>query len=191
MIVDHGYLEATNLFPGVLIRTTKVVAIDGMDPVASAFWSCILGWSDIGQEMLLGCAATLPDDAAAGDAWVARPAAPSEGGPAHRLPPRHHPRPRRNRHPVPTIGLPEGTGQQIVTKTVNLWIDCIDEVSGQTAALATKASKGQATAADIAAYSASVGARIASDPWRFVEALTAERPTRPTRPPRPNTGRQS
>jgi hypothetical protein len=85
-----------------------------------------------------------------------------------------------------------------VTKTVNLLIDCINEVSAQTAALASKASKGQATPEDLATYSASIGARIASDPWRFLDALAKPtvaprpiRPPRPKRPPRPTAEGQS
>jgi hypothetical protein len=173
VLVDQGYLEVTNLNPGVLVRTSKVVRIDGMNPVASAMWSCVLGWVDIGQEMILGCARTLPDDAAAGDEWISREigldAAPDTAA-------------------TPTIGLPEGTRQRLVFATVNELTDCIDEVSKEAAALAKKASTRRATIADVASFSAAIGARLASDPWRFLEALT--KPAKPPRPPAPNAGRQ-
>jgi hypothetical protein len=38
--------------------------------------------------------------------------------------------------------------------------------------LADKWLSGQLTAEDLAQYSAEVGARIASDPWKFIQAIT-------------------
>jgi hypothetical protein len=50
--------------------------------------------------------------------------------------------------------------------------DCVQELSVKQFDLADKWLAGQLTVADLTQFSAEVGARIASDPWKFLQAIS-------------------
>lgn len=49
---------------------------------------------------------------------------------------------------------------------------CVEELTVKQFDLADKWMSGQLTVAELAQHSAEVGARIASEPWRFIQAIT-------------------
>jgi hypothetical protein len=65
--VDSGYIVVQPLVAqqtsalGVRVHTSKEVRIQGVSPTATAAMSCLLGWADMGREMLLNATKIAPE----------------------------------------------------------------------------------------------------------------------------------
>jgi hypothetical protein len=58
-----------------------------------------------------------------------------------------------------------------VALAVEMVNECIDEMSKKSAAIAAKWATGVAPVAETVTYSADLAARLATDPWRYLERL--------------------
>lgn len=159
---DRGYLNVEKLGEnGVRVRTKKVVHIDSLSPIAQNQWVCITGYGSISMDMILGGAEDPPKGA---KPWKASkpptgsPAGSTTGSPTGETP-----------------GNPAGTP---ATAAVALIGQCAQELTAKTSEVTQKWAAGTLTASDMFSYSAYVGARAATDPWRLLELFT------PTGPPK-------
>jgi hypothetical protein len=73
--VDAGYIVVQPLTSGataakgVRIHTSKEVRIQGVSPTATAVMACLLGWADIGREMLVSASDLPADELASMTKW--------------------------------------------------------------------------------------------------------------------------
>jgi hypothetical protein len=87
----------------------------------------------------------------------------------------------------PSSEVPEQPGQQqgqgtpqkkppsdnsVASTAISMVADCVQELSVKQFDLADKWLAGQLTVADLTQFSAEVGARIASDPWKFLQTIS-------------------
>jgi hypothetical protein len=158
--VDHGFINmwtednGNPNQPPVYVRTRKVCHIDGLSPYAMKRFVCAFGYAFIVAEMLFGSALNPPADAVP---WTDPPEQPSDpggqqqGGQGGQQPP---------------------SGNSAASTVISMVAQCVQELTVKQFDLADKWMSGQLTAADLAEYGAEVGARIASDPWKLIQAIT-------------------
>jgi hypothetical protein len=158
--VDNGCIQLTpiNNDQGVRVYTTKEVRIDGLSVTATALWAGINGWAEVGETMLLD----LDPDAPLTDMtpWLPE----SQKGPA--WPPAAWSEKCDDRPPE----LPEGARSEVVSESVKMLTGNIDNLSREAADFADQWCNGDVGMSDIARFSATVGARLASAPWQFLDA---------------------
>lgn len=159
--VDKGWLKvatgtSTNSNAGVTVATRKVVHIDGLSPVAQRVFVCVMGYGQAVMEMLLGGAIAPPPNAVA---WSAEPA-PLEGAQAVQPGPASAGN-GGNAPPTTAAGL-----------AVSMLSDYLTEVSNDSSEILAKCANKELTVEDLANFSAKLGARMASEPWRFVQRLS-------------------
>ena len=160
--MDHGYINIrprnpNTPEPGVRVVTRKVVRIEGFPPVLQKIWICALGYGYAAMEMIFGGAQDAPKGATGGTD-PPRPAEQHCGSAGHagaRMPhagraPRRLPNGGRSRSPW--CRLPGGRRQA-------------ERGVGE------KWAKGKLQISDLVKFSSEVGARMASDAWRFLEKL--------------------
>ncbi|BBZ37414.1 hypothetical protein [Mycobacterium conspicuum] len=159
--VDHGFI---NMWtepngdpdqPPVYVRTRKVCHIDGMRPYTMKRFVCAFGYAFIVAEMLFGSAL---DPKAAAFGWD-DPATEHPGNPSGQ-PPGGGTKP------------PPSSGNSAASTAIKMVAACVEDLTVKQYDLADKWMAGQLTVADLAQYGAEVGARIASDPWKFIQAIT-------------------
>ncbi|HUO40574.1 MAG TPA: hypothetical protein VMU34_23225 [Mycobacterium sp.] len=168
--LDRGYINmrATGgdpTQPGVRVRTRKVVRIEGMSPETLVYFVCLLGYALVGIEMLFGPAKAPPGDC---KAWGS--AAPVTGVADYLH--------------VPTAGATTTKTRPAAT-AVDLLNSCVTDLTDKSLELSHKWMQGTLTFSDLVHYSTFVGGRIASEPWRFLQAVSeaaasAQKTTPPT-----------
>ncbi|MET0473306.1 MAG: hypothetical protein ABW001_01585 [Mycobacterium sp.] len=158
--VDRGYVNmwSTNAAGpdanGVTVRIRKVAHINGLSSYAMAKYVCNFGYAYVAAEMLFGPAAN-PDPNLEWTPWDDDPneiptQAPGAG----------------------QYGAKPGQSPNTVASTaITMMADCVKEMTAKQSDLVDKWAAGDLTVADLAQYSAEVGARLASDPWKFIQAI--------------------
>jgi hypothetical protein len=161
MVVDEGFIRMTSTVAnsankGVRVRTRKVAGFRNLAFVPAAILACVMGYGNEGVGMLLGGVKKRPADGAGWTDWDPSklPANPPGGTPAQ---------------PTPTgNGDPGRTAVEVAVCMLN---ECIDDMSEQSAAIANKWASGAVPIAETMAYTANMAARLATDPWRYLERL--------------------
>jgi hypothetical protein len=188
--VDKGWLKVgtrTGGNAGVAVSTRKVVHITGLPPVAQKIFVCVMGYGWASWEMLLGGAIQSPAGLVA---WT-EPPTPLQGvqGVLH-FTSSFVGTQAAQPATTPTITQPAATPTSTGTRpktaaglAVSMFSDYLAQLANDSAALAAKWSNRDFTVDDLAKYGAEYGARLAAEPWRFVERLTELPPRKPTCPP--------
>lgn len=159
MVVDDGFIRMTSTAtasssPGVRVRTRKVAGFRNLAFFPAALFACVVGYGDASEGMVLTGIATRANDSTGWTDWKAsNPTAGGGGTPSGK--------PGDN-------GDPAG---RAMTLAVNMLNECIDDLSKKSASLAGKWATGAMPIAETMTYSADVAARLATDPWRYLERL--------------------
>lgn len=162
MVVDEGFIRMTatvsnSANKGVRVRTRKVAGFRNLAFVPAAIFACVMGYGDQGVEMLLGGVAKRPPSGGSG--WTdwspsTAPANQPGGAPAQ---------------PTPTDGCdPSGSAVQVAIDMLN---ECIDDMSQQSAAIANMWATGAVPIAETMTFTTNLAARLATDPWRYLDRL--------------------
>lgn len=172
-LVDSGYIHIIDEGRDrVRIRTSKMVAIEGGSVTATAIFIQALGWAAMGDSMFFDNVlkpqkglqfklwSTNPELNKGESAADARAAAAA--GPA-----------------VPQMPV----GGLLLSESARSWARYVKETTKSTQAVVDKWSKGSLTVQDMVAYTAEVGGRLASEPWRLLAELSRQVPTTPAPPP--------
>jgi hypothetical protein len=190
--VDRGWLKVVkgttkNRNAGVTVSTRKVVHITGLWPVAQKEFVCVMGYGEAARDMLQRGAAQPPKNLVA---WSADP------------------KPLHNTQPMQALWIapeadtqamqpPEGdqavheaaesvaSGSGAHPKTaaglaVSMMSDNLAETANDSAKLAAKFGDSDLTVDDLVKFSAKLGARMASEPLRFLQKLAELPPDKPT-----------
>ena len=163
--VDRGFIDmraisivpnapADPAVPGVYVRTRKVAHINGLRSYTMARFVCIFGYAYGAIEMLFGSA--LNHDPNVWTPWIDPPGD-------------NEPDPGSNENPSKQPAPPPDNSA--VSTAIKLIVECAEDLSVKNADLADKWLSGKLTLADLTTYSADVGARIASDPWKLLQAI--------------------
>ncbi len=190
--VDKGWLKVgtrTGGNAGVAVSTRKVVHITGLPPVAQKIFVCVMGYGWASWEMLLGEAIQSPAGLVA---WT-EPPTPLQGvqGVLH-FTSSFVGTQAAQPATTPTITQPAATPTSTGTRpktaaglAVSMFSDYLAQVANDSAAARGRKGRKPAdfTVDDLAEYGAEYGARLAAEPWRFVERLTELPPRKPTCPP--------
>ncbi|HTY32858.1 hypothetical protein [Mycobacterium sp.] len=157
--VDNGFIDMrTEQYgdpsqPPVLVRVRKVCHINGLRPYTQKRFVCMMGYAFTVEEMLFGSAQN-PDPNAVpwDDPANEQPGdgGQQQGGQAGQQPP----------------------DNSVASTAISMVAQCVQDLAAKQYDLADKWMSGQLTAADLAEFSAEVGARIASDPWKFIQAIS-------------------
>jgi hypothetical protein len=155
--VDRGYINMRTLVPGVKssgvrIVTKKVVHIEGLWPVAQKIFVCAMGYGHAAVEMLVG------DQPKHAVPWDEPPVLETPKDASSAL---------AADAPPPPANEPKTAASLAVTMIA----DCLEDATKDSSALAQKWTKNNLTFADLMTFSARYGARMASDPWRFLQKL--------------------
>ncbi|WP_156690075.1 hypothetical protein [Mycobacterium sp. Marseille-P9652] len=160
--VDNGFIDMQTEQngdpnqPPVLVRVRKVCHINGLRPYTQKMLVCIMGYAAAVEKMLFGSArqhnpnfSYVPwDDSGGGQSGGG---SQQQGGQAGQQPP------------------PDNS---VASTAISMVADCVKDLAAKQYDLTDKWLAGQLTVADLAQYSADVGARIASDPWKFIQAIS-------------------
>ncbi|MEO6794522.1 MAG: hypothetical protein ABI253_10780 [Mycobacterium sp.] len=155
MVVDEGFIRMTSTGgdptrSGVRVRTRKVAGFRDLGWFPAALFACVMGYGDQGVEMLLGGVARRAKEGPAGwTDWV--PSTPTAGGPAK---------------PAPAAGEPRA-----VTLAVDMLNECVEDMSERSAALTAKWASGVMPIEESMAFAADLTARLATDPWRYLQRM--------------------
>lgn len=156
--VDRGFINmwCTNANgpdeDGVRVRIRKVAHINGLSTYAMKKLVCILGYAYVAMEMLFGTA----DNPGSKFPFVPWDDDPNE------VPT------QANGQAKPTPGQSSNT---VASTAIKMVADCVQDLTAKQSDLADKWMAGDLTVSDLAQYSAEVGARMASDPWKFIQAI--------------------
>jgi hypothetical protein len=159
--VDNGYINMWTAEygdpnqPPVFVRVRKVCHIEGLRPYTMKRFVCAMWYGYVVEDMLFG-SAKYPDPNVSYTPWDDPPKeqpGQGQGG---------------------TGGTPQKppSGNSAASTAISMVAQCVQELTVKQFDLADKWLSGQLTAEDLAQYSAEVGARIASDPWKFIQAIT-------------------
>jgi hypothetical protein len=159
MVVDEGFIRMTSTVgdstqDGVRVRTRKVAGFRDLAFFPAALFACLMGYGLAGMEMLLGGVASRANNPGGWTDWD--PSTPT--GVSGSTQP----------------GQPAGGGDptsQAVALAVSMLNDCIDDMSEKSAAIAAKWATGVVPVAETMTYAADLAARLATDPWRYLERL--------------------
>jgi hypothetical protein len=149
--VDRGFInmwapDGDPTQPPVTVRTRKVAHINGIRPETQKRFVCLFGYAYAAMEMLFGRAQDPPKTATP---WI-EPAQEPSGGQTTPAPP----------------------ANTVASTAIKMLADCAQDLTAKNLDLSDKWMAGQLTLADLAQYSAEIGARIAGDPWRFMQAIS-------------------
>jgi hypothetical protein len=157
--VDRGFINmwtAPGKGPtdkGVFVRTRKVAHINGLRPYTMKRFVCIFGYAYGTIEMLFG-SAQYPDMKFPYAEWDE----PVED-PTHTV--------------DPTPAKPPGQSNNTAVSTaIKIIADCANDLSVKNLDLIDSWMSGKLTVDELANYSTEVGARLASDPWKLIRAIT-------------------
>jgi hypothetical protein len=162
--VDRGFINmwATNedknpALSGVFVRTRKVAHITGLRPYTLKRFVCIFGYAFGAMEMLFGSAKKDPDELVGYYPWIDRPEDDIKEEPTS-----------STAKPTPA---PAPSSNTVASTAIKMWVACAEDLTVKNLDLADKWMAGQLSVAELAEYSAEVGARIAGDPWKFIQAI--------------------
>ncbi len=190
--VDKGWLKvatgtSTNRNAGVTVNTRKVVHIRSLPPVAQKIFVCVMGYGQASVEMLLGAAIHPPPQTIA---WSTAPAPLDDTQGEQQLTASAvgaeavQPDPASAASGSGASAPARGSGAAPTTAAglaVSMLSDYLAEVTNEGAEIVAKYANADLTVDDLVKSSAKFGARMASEPWKFVQKLSEL-------PPRPPTG---
>jgi hypothetical protein len=179
---DSGYIHIIDDGQDrVRIRTSKMVAIEGGSVTATAIFILAIGWAAMGDSMFFDNVLKPPvgvpftawstnPEALSGPAAAAAQAAAAAAAAGPAAP------------QIPAGGL-------LVRECARGWADYVKDTTKSTQAVVDKWYSGKLTIQDMMTYTAELGGRLASEPWRFLAELSKQVPTPPPPPPSatPNT----
>jgi hypothetical protein len=153
--VDRGYINMFALGgdpakPGVSVRSRKVAHINGIRPYTQKRFVCLFGYAYAAMDMLFGSALDPPKNV--------RP---------WKDPPEEQPQAKPS-----STSAPAQSSNSVASTAIKMMAECAQDLSTRNLDLYDKWLSGQLTSADLADYSAEVSARIASDPWKFMQAIS-------------------
>jgi hypothetical protein len=165
MVVDEGFIRMTATVadpsqPGVRVRTRKVAGFRDLAFVPAAIYACVMGYADQGAAMLLDGVDSRAADPTGWTDWD--PSTPATQGSTG------------TSTTTTTTTTPTGGGDisgQAVQLAVDMLNECIDDMSKKSAAIATKWASGAVPVAESIAFTSDLAARLATDPWRYLERL--------------------
>ena len=167
--VDRGFINmwSTNplgpTYKGVRVRTRKVAHINGLRPYTMKRFVCIFGYGNAAMEMLFGSARD-PGSYQPLKPWLDSPEIPRDPLP---FPPQD-----------PAYELAQGDttpphpDNSVASTAITMVAKCVEDLTAKQFDLADRWMSRQLTVAELAQHSAEVGARIASEPWRIVQAIS-------------------
>jgi hypothetical protein len=167
IVVDEGFIRMTstdsNLDPtklGVRVRTRKVVGFANSALTPWGVLACSMGYGDQGIDMILDGVDNRGKDTQGWTGWKAStpPPAKSPGQPKD-TPPQ-----------APPTTEPDAS-RRVVELAVEMVNECIDDMSGKSAAVAAKWATGTVPIAEMITLNAEFAARLATDSLRFLERL--------------------
>jgi hypothetical protein len=157
MVVDEGFIRMTSTAddsastsPGVRVRTRKVAGFRNLAYVPAAIFACVMGYGDEGVDMLLG--GVQKRRRCDGEGWTNWQPSASESARA-----------------AATVGVDPTS--RAVALAVDMLNECIDDMSEKSAAIAAKWATGAVPIAETMTYTTDLAARLATDPWRYLERL--------------------
>jgi hypothetical protein len=170
-LIDNGYIHIfDDGVDTVRIRTSKVVAIEGCSVTATTMLIQTIGWASMGDSMFF-------DNALAPMSGTFQPWRPNpEVGSAQPAG-----APQAPVAPAP----PANTTGMLVAESARAWADLVKATANATTAVVNKWYQGQLTIGDVAAFTTELGGRLASEPWRFLNELSARVPPTPFSPSSP------
>jgi hypothetical protein len=156
VLVDRGFVNmwATGPKPdqpGVRIKTRKVVHIKDVRPYAQQRLVCITGYGTFAKEFLFGAAQKPPKDPdpVPWKAAVSARDTRSEQG-----------------------ADPQAPTSQVAQAAVNVWTDCVEDLTDKSFELSEKWMAGRLGFSDLADYSKDVSGRLVTAPLEFLHALS-------------------
>ncbi|MGZ4526947.1 MAG: hypothetical protein ACXVX7_10930 [Mycobacterium sp.] len=163
MVVDEGFIRMTSTVGdsakrGVRVRTRKVAGFRNLAWVPAAIFACVMGYADQGVTMLLGGVAKRPPNGSPDwTDWAPSTVPTTQSGTGS----------------TQSTGTYDGAdpSRRAVEVAVDMLNDCIDDMSAKSAAIATNWATGAAPIAETMTFTADLAARLATDPWRYLERL--------------------
>jgi hypothetical protein len=147
--------------PPVFARTRKVCHIEGLRPYTMKRFVCDFAYARIVDEMLFGSALAFQ----AGDRDFVGWDDPADEQPGGKVD-----QPKEGKGEQPKKKPP--SDNSVASTAISMVAKCVQELTVKQFDLADKWMSGQLTVQDLAQHSAEVGARIASDPWKFIHAIS-------------------
>jgi hypothetical protein len=186
--VDRGFVNVLCTNPqkngakgGVLLRTRKVTHVEGLSPYAQAFWLCKLGygWATVYTFFSPAAQNPSPKSMAGYTPWKAPPYTKED-------PNVPEPGPTDG-----TTGATQSTGKsasptlEVATKTAETLKETAEFLTEKHLEVTKKWLAGQLNFGDLAVIGGQVGAKLASEPWRWLHKVVT--PSGPSGPA-PSTG---
>lgn len=159
IIVDRGFINMWSTgknpgAPGVVVRTKKVAHITGVRPYTQKRYVCIFGYGYATIEMLFGPAQN-PDPKFVYAPWDDADGSGTASGVG-----------------ASTKPAPAPPTNTVASTAIEMLAECTTDLTAKNLDLVDKWLTGKLTFAEMAKYSAEIGARIASDPWKFMQAIS-------------------
>lgn len=151
--VDRGYINMrgkgqTPDDPGVVVRTRKVAHIRGIRPETQARFAFIFGYTAGALDMMIG-SATRPG----------------------RTEPPYYPWADKDDYPPDALQAAPPAGNTVASTAFKMAVKFAEDVTVRNLDLADKWLSGDLKIQDLADYSNEFGARLAGDPWKFLQAI--------------------
>ena len=166
VLVDEGFIKmnSTNLnagAPGVRVVTKKVVCFRYLSEVAIAILACVSGYGNQGMDMLLDGIQKRRDtkNVLGWTDWS--PSEPTSASSTQSAP--------GEGTSVPSD--PNRASRRAIIVAVDMMTECIDEFSTKSNAVAGKLATGAMPIPEMITLSTEFAARLATDPWRYLERL--------------------
>jgi hypothetical protein len=166
VLVDEGFIKmySTNLnagAPGVRVVTKKVVCFRYLSEVAIAILACVSGYGNQGMDMLLDGIQKRRDtkNVLGWTDWS--PSEPTSASSTQSAP--------GEGTSVPSD--PNRASRRAIVVAVDMMTECIDEFSTKSNAVAGKLATGAMPIPEMITLSTEFAARLATDPWRYLERL--------------------
>ena len=160
--VDNGFIDMRTEQngdpnqPPVFVRVRKVCHIDGLRPYTQKRFVCMMGYGFVVEDMLFG-SARYRDPNVSYAPWDDPPGEqPGQGG----------------QQQGGQAGQQTPPDNSVASTAISMVAECVQDLAAKQFDLADKWMSGQLTVADLAEFSAEVGARIVSDPWKFIQAIS-------------------
>jgi hypothetical protein len=162
MVVDEGFIRMTSTVsasgsPGVRVRTKKVAGFRNLAYFPAALLACVMGYAFAGEDMVLIGIANRAKNPGGWTNWDPSTPTGASGSTSAGQPGQS----ANNGDPA----------RRAVALAVDMLNECIDDMSKVSAALAAKWATGGMPVAETMSYTADLAARLATDPWRYLERL--------------------
>jgi hypothetical protein len=189
VLVDSGYIhilekESTDRTgTGVRIRTSKMVAIQGVSVTATTMLVLSLGWAAASNAMLFDNAVNQPRGGPL-VAWNPNPEKPggSNGGGGGGTP---------GQPESPSPQVPVGATGELFKQAARMWADCVQATTTDATKIMDKWYKRELTIQDLVDYSSALGGRLASEPLRYLDHVSKRLPVTPSPPKTPQDKAES